>query len=146
VVTFPALASAFIVHGVEQGFAGFLFSFYGCLTGTLLLLIPFLMGGMGAGDVKLMAVIGAMQGAVFMLTAFLYIAILGGLFALVLLVIRKSTWVTLKQAAISLILIRRGIRLSPGLSGSAGSIVYPYGVAITVGTSVAIWQTGGWFG
>ena len=40
---------------------GFLFSGKGLLVGFLILLIPYLLGGMGAGDVKLMAAIGAID-------------------------------------------------------------------------------------
>ncbi|MBW2186737.1 MAG: prepilin peptidase [Deltaproteobacteria bacterium] len=44
------------------GFSGFTTSVAGLVTGLLLLIIPYLMGGMGAGDVKALAALGALLG------------------------------------------------------------------------------------
>ncbi len=44
------------------GFSGFITSILGLITGFLLLIIPYLMGGMGAGDVKALAALGALLG------------------------------------------------------------------------------------
>jgi len=57
-----------------------------CLEGTafgfLFLLLPYLYGGIGAGDVKLLAVYGSLLGPHLIITAFFYGAILGGVVAL----------------------------------------------------------------
>ena len=67
-----------------SGFEGFLFSGKGFLVGLGLLMIPYLLGGMGAGDVKLMAAIGALMGTSFVFYSFIYTALIGGLIALLL--------------------------------------------------------------
>lgn len=54
----------------------------GAALGFLLLWLPYLFGGIGAGDVKLMAVYGALLGPHLIITAFFYGAILGGVVAL----------------------------------------------------------------
>lgn len=144
VVVYPALVISIFTHLIFGGWEGLLFALTGFGTGLALLLIPYLMGGMGAGDVKLMALIGAMKGTAFILTAFLYIAILGGLIALGLLIMRRSVWYGVKRALVSLVLLRRGIRLSPALSVSTNSMLYPYGVAISAGTCITLLRTGGW--
>jgi len=54
----------------------------GAALGFLFLLLPYLLGGIGAGDVKLLAVYGALLGPHLIITAFLYGAILGGVIAL----------------------------------------------------------------
>jgi prepilin peptidase CpaA len=54
----------------------------GAALGFLFLLLPYLFGGIGAGDVKLLAVYGALLGPHLIITAFFYGAILGGLVAL----------------------------------------------------------------
>jgi prepilin peptidase CpaA len=58
--------------------------------GIALLFIPFLLGGMGAGDAKLLGAIGAFVGAQGALIVFVYTAALGGIFALFLLAVNKA--------------------------------------------------------
>ncbi|MBW8308903.1 MAG: prepilin peptidase, partial [Candidatus Paracaedibacteraceae bacterium] len=54
-LTFPVILWGLVSAGIFSGFNGILFSLGGFLVGLALFLIPFSMGGMGAGDVKLMA-------------------------------------------------------------------------------------------
>lgn len=53
----------------------------GAVVGLALLIVPYLMGGIGAGDVKLLMVIGSFGGISLVLSGFICGAILGGLFA-----------------------------------------------------------------
>ncbi|MFP3361714.1 A24 family peptidase, partial [Planococcus sp. SIMBA_143] len=53
-VTFPAMGIGLLYYTMTLGLEGFLFSGAGLLVGFALLLIPYLLGGMGAGDVKLL--------------------------------------------------------------------------------------------
>lgn len=64
------------------GFSGLITSIIGLITGFLLLIIPYLMGGMGAGDVKALAALGALLGPVNVLQVFLYVALVGGAMAI----------------------------------------------------------------
>ena len=52
------ILTGFAVQGLFFGLSGLSVAFWGMLTGFGLLVIPWLMRGMGAGDVKLMAAIG----------------------------------------------------------------------------------------
>lgn len=52
IVTLPAILVAFIYHFFTSGLDGLLFSGQGFLVGLGLLFIPFVMGGIGAGDVN----------------------------------------------------------------------------------------------
>ncbi|MBW2186735.1 MAG: prepilin peptidase [Deltaproteobacteria bacterium] len=65
-----------------SGFSGFITSVAGLVTGLLLLIIPYLMGGMGAGDVKALAALGALLGPANVFQVFLYIALVGGAMAI----------------------------------------------------------------
>jgi prepilin peptidase CpaA len=67
---------------------GSLPSLEGWIVGVLLLAIPFAMGGIGAGDVKLLAAVGAWLGPSFALTTALFGALACGAGVLVLLVVR----------------------------------------------------------
>ena len=78
---------------------GFLFSLFGLyafLTGAFLGLIPPLIiylvkkGGIGFGDVKLFAVLGAFVGSFEILLIFAITFILGGIFAIIMIMIKKS--------------------------------------------------------
>ncbi|MBL0715190.1 MAG: prepilin peptidase [Desulfosarcina sp.] len=61
-----------------------MFALTGLFTGSGLLLVFFLMGGMGGGDVKLMAALGAWLGPVATLNLFVLTAAAGAILALIL--------------------------------------------------------------
>ncbi|MFM7058309.1 MAG: prepilin peptidase [Planctomycetota bacterium] len=58
-VTIPLILSGVIHHAVESGMPGLLISGAAVVVAIGLLIVPFLLGGLGAGDVKLLAGIGA---------------------------------------------------------------------------------------
>jgi prepilin peptidase CpaA len=111
----------------------------GTLAGFFLFLPLYLMRGMAAGDVKLMAMVGAFTGP----WAACYIALLtclfGGLMALGILVVSGrcreglvNLWAMAKPVLMRLLGVPlRNIRLAPG--ASVGGM--PYGVAIALGTA-----------
>jgi len=59
----------------------------GLLTGLALLIIPYLMGGMGGGDVKALAALGALLGPAAIFQVFLLSGLIGGGIALVYLAV-----------------------------------------------------------
>ena len=132
IVTFPAMIIGLLYYTVTLGFQGFLYSGSGLLIGFSLLLIPYLLGGMGAGDVKLLAAVGALTGTSFVLHSFFYTALIGGVIGLILLLKRSGIWNVFKSPTYTLysLLNVKGIRKSSG-------VTYPYGVAITLGTVCA---------
>jgi|SRR5690242_4224963 prepilin peptidase CpaA len=65
----------------EMGGLGIFDSLAGLALGFLLLLPPYLLRAMGAGDVKLMAMTGAFLGVKGVMGAFMYILLAGGLLA-----------------------------------------------------------------
>lgn len=62
-LTLPAMLAGLCLHGAAGGPAGLWFSLAGLLTGFGLLILFHVFGGMGAGDVKLLAAAGALLGA-----------------------------------------------------------------------------------
>ena len=113
----------------------------GLATGFALLLPFYLLGAMGAGDVKLMAMVGAFMGAQPVMLAALCTFVAGGLLSVVVMVARGVTAQTLANVRFLLTdwFVRastgQGARLAP-LQTTAARL--PYAVAIALGTGVAL--------
>jgi prepilin peptidase CpaA len=90
-VIFPALFSVFLLHLILNGFSGLKISFLGFISGIAILIIPFILGGFGAGDVKLLALIGAIKGSAFAALTALYMFIIGGAIAFIIITFHKET-------------------------------------------------------
>lgn len=137
-LTFPAALGAVACYSFLSGMDGFLFSMAGLALGIGLLIIPYLLGGMGAGDAKLMGVVGSFLGAKGVFGAFLLSAICGGFYALGLVLFKhkqfqgffKQQFTTL----LTLLLVKKYIpdpvdKTRPKLC---------YGIAIAFGTLIYI--------
>ena len=127
------LAGNIYFQGVS---AGLLFALQGFFLGIGLLIIPFIGGGLGAGDVKLLGVVGIYKGVEFTFYAFLLSALWGGLFSVVVLVRQKRLLLVLKNIGQSLkVLFLSGFKVNtlPDTSSSPAEFSIPYGPAITVG-------------
>ena len=139
-----ALAFAIAYHVNQSGYAGLIFCLKGFCIGILLLLLPFIMGGIGAGDVKLLAVIGAIKGSVFVFNTFLWMAIWGGVIAVIILISKKRLKETVSRLRQGAILASLGmVRFSESLNKKEFSIDYPYGVAIALGVLTSCFK--GWW-
>jgi prepilin peptidase CpaA len=137
-VLLPSFIIALTIHIFADGLSGLTSSILGALVGLSILLIPYLMGGMGAGDVKLLAVVGAINGIQFVLITTLYMAIAGGVIGIFILLFRKGFIYRLKQLYYFIAFRRQGINMLIGIDKEAMSTTYPYGVAIAVGAVLAI--------
>ena len=84
VVTFGGAALALVAAAATGGVSAFGLAAAGWLVGLLLFLPLFALGGLGAGDVKLLAALGAWLGPRDVVYVALYGAIAGGVFAVVL--------------------------------------------------------------
>lgn len=104
-LTGPTIFIALLIYCLISGLDGFLFSLRGLAVGFVIFLVPYLMGGMGAGDVKLMSAVGAVLGAGHTLVALLFIAIAGGVMALGLMLSRGIFKQTLLKIFVSLVFL-----------------------------------------
>lgn len=134
-ITFSGMLMAIGYYGAGHGWDGIVFSLGGVGAGIALLLLPYIMGGMGAGDAKLMGAVGACLGAGRTLEAFLFIAMAGCLYAVLVIVFQRrrlkgyfrQLWLTVQ----GMLLARCYIAVER--SQDDRPKVY-YGVAIGVGT------------
>ena len=83
-LTFPCFFGGVIYGTLVYGWSGLLFSLGGAALGLGILFMPYLMGGLGAGDVKFVMAIGTWLGPVLLLPAIMIGCIATGLYSLVL--------------------------------------------------------------
>ena len=84
VLTFPLLAAGLAYHMVTGGWGGLALSLAGITFGLVVFVVPYLMGGMGAGDVKFVAALGAWLGITPMIVVVFIGCLATGLYALAL--------------------------------------------------------------
>jgi prepilin peptidase CpaA len=95
-ISVGGIAVGVLANSLTHGIPGLLFALAGFAMGFGLYLVLYLLHAMGAGDVKLMGAIGALVGSKNWLAIFVIAAILGGIMALILIVVRsrvkKTFW------------------------------------------------------
>lgn len=122
-----------VLNSLHNGQEGLINSIYGLITGLSIFLIPFLFGGIGAGDVKLMGAIGSLTGPAFALGTGILGSIIGGFMAVGVLIKRKILAASLKKMFHSL--TGRG-HLPDMFKESEYNPKIPYGVAISLGAII----------
>jgi prepilin peptidase CpaA len=132
-LTYPAAALGLAIHFASGGWGGLTTSAVGLLLGLGLLLLPFFLGAMGGGDVKLLAAIGALQGPQFVLLTAVYAGLAGGVLALGYLIRQRGLTEALRYATGGWI---GGVRPD---APKAGAI--PYGPAIASGAAIVLLRT-----
>jgi prepilin peptidase CpaA len=88
-ITFPMIASGWVYSFWFFGWSGLGWSMVGMCVGLALLLPAYCIGGMGAGDVKLMAGVGAWLGSVTTFYAFCLTTIVGAVIAVGMVLYQK---------------------------------------------------------
>ncbi len=97
VVTFSIIVFGLLYHGFLVDGHGALFALLGITLGFLLFFPFFAFRAMGAGDVKLLMAIGALQGWAFVLSTALYAMVAGGIISIFLLIYHKKFSKTVKK-------------------------------------------------
>jgi prepilin peptidase CpaA len=141
VLTFGSSAAAVVFYSITNGWAGLGTSLAGLALGCALFLPWFLLGGMGAGDVKLLAALGAWAGPVNAVWIALYAGIAGGVFAVIVALFRgylaemfRNLWGLLAFWRVM------GVQPHPELTLRTGrGPRLPYAFPITAGAVVVLW-------
>ena len=106
----------------------------GFLIGLALMMPGHLLGATGAGDVKLMAAVGAIVGPATVVNAFLFTAVAGGVLALVVAVRRQRLAVTVAGTGR---LIAGSADAKTIIQSAPAASRFAYGPAIAVGSILA---------
>jgi prepilin peptidase CpaA len=127
-----ALACALVLRLLSSAPGAALLAALGGLLLGLALFLPFyLLRGMAAGDVKLLAVVGAFAGPRDVLTIAVLTWCVGGVMALLVVLARGRLRLALGN-------VRDMVRLVPAPRQKASAGAIPYGVAIAIATVVVL--------
>lgn len=127
-LTFGGIILGILSHSFSNGWSGLIFSLSGFLLGSAILIVPFILRGMGAGDVKLLAAIGAFVGFHSVVYVAVFGALMGGAMAAIT-AIRKNM---LREALMGIM-----------MRNPSTQIFIPYGAAIAAGTLMEIVRLNG---
>lgn len=136
-LTLPALLVGLVLSLVFGGWPGLIDSLKGAGLGFGIMFLLFAMGGMGGGDVKLMAAIGAWLGFSRTGSALIYTALMGGILAILFALrygVLKKVLVRVWASMVALVL---GAKANELLTESSAP-PFPYGLAIAAGTLIAL--------
>ncbi|MBI86209.1 MAG: hypothetical protein CMJ81_23680 [Planctomycetaceae bacterium] len=135
-LTVPAAVFGLLFHTFFEGRWGILLSLAGLAVGFGLLLLPWLLGGSGMGDVKLLAALGAWLGPTHLLYVFVVSVFLAAVLAL---------GVMVKVAATKGVSSVQRNYLAKGRSGkqrSGPQRILPFAVPVALGTWIVLaWLT-----
>ncbi|HYM80484.1 MAG TPA: A24 family peptidase [Candidatus Limnocylindria bacterium] len=138
-LTFPALLAGLATHLALGGGSGLLAAVLGMAVAGGLLLPGWLLKWMGAGDVKLMAAIGAWLAFPQALVAVLASLVAGGVIALVVAVRHGRLAQALHGAAgIGMWSLSGARGAAAGLPVTTG-VRFPFAVAVLAGSTLALW-------
>ncbi|MGD9904761.1 MAG: prepilin peptidase [Vicinamibacterales bacterium] len=141
-LTIPALAAGIVAHALWPGGFGPLGALGGAAVGLAVFFPFFALGGLGGGDVKLMASLGAWVGAPAIAWTALYCALAGGVLGLV--VAAAHGYLARAFANIWHLMtfwMAHGVRPVPALTLEHGrGPRLPYAVPILAGLVVALWR------
>ena len=141
VLTASAALGGLVFGATSGGLSGAGLSLAGCLVGGALFLPLFALRGLGAGDVKLVAAIGAWLGPLDVMWVCLFAAMAGGVLAVVVALMRGYARNLLNNMRfIGTYWRTQGVGPVPGLtlSETRGPRL-AYALPITVGVIVALW-------
>lgn len=145
-ITFPFVASGWVYSFCAFGLEGLGWSLLGTVVGLLLLLPAYSIGGMGAGDVKLLAGVGAWVWASVTFYAFCLSTIIGALIAIGMVLYRRA-WRKHRDQTMMILGEIMTIRDPNQLAAIAAErkssmLLLPYGIPIAIGTIAYFAWTG----
>jgi prepilin peptidase CpaA len=140
-LTFGGALTALVFHTTHAGRGGLLISVSGSGLAVILFLLPFALGGLGGGDLKLLAALGAWIGPALTIWMALYTGAAGGVLALVVALARGYLGQAL--ANIRLLLTHRNVAAVRTVNAASRADSHGPGLAyappIFVGMVIALW-------
>ena len=140
-LTLGAALAAVAFHAATSAGSGLLFAVLGWGVGLLMFLPLFALRGIGGGDVKLLAALGAWLGPSMVLWVAAFAAIAGGVFALVVSAMHGYTGQAFSNVWGLLSYWRvMGVKTHPGLTLEATNAPrLPYALPMAAGLGITLW-------
>ena len=139
VLTFSSALVAIVVHAADGGPWAAVIAIAGWLVGVLLFLPWFVTGGMGAGDVKLLAAFGAWLGPLGVLWAGMFAMVAGGALAILVALRGRHVRQTLADTWLLAMAFRGGAADGHAKSARARATGIAYAVPVSVGVALTLW-------
>ena len=145
-LTYSGILSALAVRSLLSGWSGLRSGFFGMLADGAIFALFFFLGGMGGGDVKLMAAVGAWAGIAQAFIILVATVIAGGILAVGYVVYRRRVFLTiLNTMELLQHHLASGIQPHPELNiREQATLRVPYGLAIAIGTLYCLARTLSW--
>ena len=148
-LTFPIALSGLAWNSYTGGWHGLLTSLAGMARGIAILLPFFILGGTGAGDVKMLGAAGACAGGMGLTVIFIYFALLGGVIALAIALAYGRAGAVIRNTQSLVGMLGRGrwqqdgrqprARDADARRGALAVPRLPYGAVIGVGCLLFLW-------
>ena len=145
-LTYFGLIAGLLLRFFMLGWPGLRAGLIGTVVGGGIFLFLFLLGGMGGGDVKLMAAVSAWAGVTEIVNLLIAAALAGGAMAIVVMLYQQRVLTTIRN---TMVLIQHhltvGLRPHPDLNvKQAHSMRLPFAPAIAIGTLYCLSRTFSW--
>lgn len=133
------------LQGWALGTDGVLIGLGGLGVGLLIFSPFYLLGGMGAGDVKLMAAVGTFVGPIGTVLAAGVSLVVGSVLGLLVLLARRGALAALHRyaSALKVLFFTGTLSYVPPQPEEAAATRFPYALAIAGGTVAALWLLSG---
>ncbi|MBA2303917.1 MAG: prepilin peptidase [Acidobacteria bacterium] len=134
-LTAAMAVSGLLLSVAEVSGVGLAASLAGLVLGLLLMMPGYALGATGAGDVKLMAAVGAIVGPALVVSAFLCTSVAGGVLAVIVAVRRRRLAATIARTGR---LVSAPSAAPAEMRAAPGASRFAYGPAIAVGSMLAV--------
>ena len=132
------LAGGISINLIYAGLGGVLTSLGGCALAFFPLFILHIFGGMGAGDVKLFAAVGAVIGTSLVLPTLFIVVVTGGVIAVYSMIRNGTVRATMQRVLMVLVGLLPGWQMPRFAVPADRRHTIPYGVAIMLGSLISV--------
>lgn len=132
------LTGGLVINLIFAGLGGVWTSLGGCVLAFIPLFILHIFGGMGAGDVKLFAAIGAVVGTSLVVPTLLIVVLTGGVIAVYSMIRNKTVRATMQRVLMILVGLLPGWQVPRFAVPVDRRHTIPYGVAIMLGSLISV--------
>ena len=135
-LTYPAILAGVLLRAHFWGVNGALTALAGCLLSAGIVFVFYAVRAMGAGDLKLLAAVGAFTGPHYAIQTLLATAIAGGVLAIIYVLYRGRLRATLGNVGeVMKFHVAGGMQAHPDFNlDNPDALRMPYGLAIAAGT------------